>query len=145
MRHLTVKLTASCLLAIAFMTTPALADVDIYRGVDANQNTGRASLAPSQFRFNPDLSTFNNPANAPVQKSCNFRFTVTLAGNPQQGANGPVVGLPGYTATFDNNPQGHWGIIHPTNVTADQAKQAVADYAQANRGRVVNGALNNCN
>ncbi|PKR53579.1 hypothetical protein [Thalassospira marina] len=145
MRHLTAKLTASCLLAIAFMTTPALADVDIYRGVDANQNSGRASLAPSQFSFNPDLSTFNDPALAPVQKRCNFRFTVTLADDPVVGDHGPVVGLEGYTATFDNNPAGHWGIAHPANVNADAAKAAVSAYAQVNRDRVVNGTLNNCN
>ncbi|OKH86554.1 hypothetical protein [Thalassospira sp. TSL5-1] len=144
MRHLTAKLTASCLLAIAFMTTPALADVDIYRGVDAKQN-GRATLSPSQFNFNPDLSTFNDPALAPVHKSCNFRFTVTLADDPEVGDSGPVVGLEGYTATYDNNPEGHWGIAHPANVNADEAKAAVSLYAQANRGRVVNGTQNNCN
>lgn len=145
MRHLTVKLTASCLLAIALMTTPALADVDIYRGVDANQNTGRASLAPSQFRFNPDLSTFNDPLLAPVQKKCNFRFTVTLADEPEVGDIGPVYGLDGYIATYDNNPVGHWGITHPADKTADEAKQEVSDYAKANPDRVVNGTLNNCN
>jgi hypothetical protein len=145
MPHFKAHFPGSCLLALAFMATPALADVGIYRGVDANAKSGLASLAPGQFRFNPDLSTFNDPALAPVQKACNYRFTVVLQGAPAVGAHGPVQGLAGYVATFDNNPAGHWGIAHPADVTADQAKQAVSDYAKANRGNVVNGTQNNCN
>ena len=144
MQHFTAKLTASCLLAIAFMTTPALADVDIYRGVDAKPN-GKATLSPSQFNFNPDLSTFNHPALAPTQKACNYRFTVVLQGVPAVNVQGPVQGLPGYVATFDNDPEGHWGIAHPANISANAAKAAVSQYAQANRGNVMNGTKNNCN
>lgn len=121
---------------------------DIYRGVDANVNTGRASLAPGQFNFNPTLSTFGNPALAPVQKPCNYRFQVlgpNIQDPPVPGNVGDVTGLPGYTAFFDDNPPGHWGIIHPPGVTPLDAKAAVSAYAQANRGNVVNGTQNNCN
>ena len=93
MPHFKAHFPGSCLLALAFMATPALADVGIYRGVDANAKSGQASLARGQFRFNPDLSTFNDPALAPVQKACNYRFTVVLQGAPAVGAHGPVQGL----------------------------------------------------
>lgn len=128
-------------------------NVNVYRGVNANANTGLASLAPGQFNFNPELSTFNNPGVAPVLKPCNYRFTITgVANNPAQpNDNGTVlfagaslpVGV--YTATFDNNPPGHWGVYHPGAVTALQARAAISAYAQANRGNVVNGTLGNCN
>lgn len=119
----------------------------IFRGVDANANTGRATLSPSQFAFNPDLSTFAAPGQAPVQKQCNYRFTVSGLPNdpPHVGDSGTVDGLPDYTAVFDDNPLGHWGIRQPNGVTPDQAKQAVSAYAQANRGNVVNGTLASCN
>ncbi|HEX8698270.1 MAG TPA: hypothetical protein VF815_05505 [Myxococcaceae bacterium] len=120
----------------------------IYRGVDqSNPGTGRASLAPSQFNFNPELSTFDNPGMAPVLKPCNYRFTVSNVAHqpPQPGDTGAVDGLPGYTATFDNNPPGHWGIQHPAGVTPAQAKTAVSQYAQDNRDNVINGTAVNCN
>ncbi len=122
-------------------------DVDVYRGVDANAVTGRATLSPSQFRFNPDLSTFNTTA--ATGKPCNYRFTITgVANNPaQQGDQGTVhfagaslpVGV--YTATFNNLPPGHWSIDHPGAINADAAKLAIGTYAQANRGNVVGGTF----
>jgi hypothetical protein len=121
--------------------------VYIYRGVDANANTGLASLAPSQFNFNPDLSTFDNPALAPVQKPCNYRFDVTgpnIQNPPQPGNVGDITGLPGYSATFNNNPLGHWSISPPAGVSQQGAKTAVSAFAKANRGNVVNGTLQNC-
>jgi len=125
-----------------------LFNFDVYRGVNANANSGLASLAPGQFAFNPELSTFDNPQLAPVQKPCNYRFQVTnLPGNPPpvQGIAGAVTGLLGYTATFDNNPPGHWSINAPAGVTPQQAAAAVSVYALANRGNVVNGTQQNCN
>jgi hypothetical protein len=124
------------------------ASTDIYRAVDANPNNGHASLAPGQFNFNPELSTFDNPALAPVQKRCNYRFNVTgpnVQNPPQQGDSGIITGL-GYVATFDNNPPGHWSISHPAGIPPQQARAAVSAFAQANRnGNVVNGTLQNCN
>lgn len=134
-----------------FVGCQSVMAVPIYRGVDASPN-GRASLAPGQFNFNPTLSTFDLPANAPVQKPCNYQFDVTggnLSPIPVVGEHGditgPGLGLPGYTATFDDNPHGHWGITQPNGVSADQAKAAVSLLAQANRGNVVNGTQVNCN
>jgi hypothetical protein len=128
-------------------TKVAVFDVDIYRGVDANPNSGLASLAPGQFRFNPTLSTFLLPAQAPVLKACNYRFHLTDVAHdpPQTNDTGNVTGLPGYIATYDDNPPGHWGIQQPNGVTPDEAKAAVSAYALLNRGNVVNGTQNNCN
>jgi hypothetical protein len=128
-------------------TKAALYDVHVYRGVDANVNSGRATLSPSQFSFNADLSTFMDPAQAPLQKPCNYRFQITGVAHepPEPNDTGAVTGLPNYTAIYDNNPAGHWGIQHPNDVSPDQAKAAVSAYAQQNRGNVVNGTLNNCN
>ena len=121
----------------------AQADVDIYRGVDAKSN-GNATLSPGQFSFNPTLSNFIQPQLAPVLKPCNYWFTVILDGEPDVGAHGPVAGLEGYTALFDNDPEGHWGIIQPEGVSADDAKAAVSAFAQQNRQNVVNGTQDNC-
>jgi hypothetical protein len=117
-------------------------NMSIYRGVNASSN-GNANLSPGQFRFNNDLSTFNQ---ASQNHPCNYSFTVTgVPNNPAQvNDEGNVSGLIGYRAKFDNNPQGHWSVIKPANVTADQAKQAVSDYAKTHRGNVVNGSQNNC-
>ncbi|MBZ0091659.1 MAG: hypothetical protein K8F27_05495 [Sulfuricellaceae bacterium] len=128
--------------------SPAWAfNVDVYRGVDVNAANGRATLSPSQFRFNPDLSTFNTAA--ATGKPCNYRFTITgVANNPaQQGDQGTVlfagaslpVGV--YTATFNNIPLGHWRIDHPGTINADAAKLAIGTYAQANRGNIVGGTF----
>jgi hypothetical protein len=122
--------------------------VSIYRGVDANVNTGLASLAPGQFSFNPTLSTFNAVGIAPVHKPCEYRFDVTggnIQNPPNVGEHGDVTGLAGYTATFDNDPIGHWGITQPNGVSAANARIAVSVYALANRGNVVNGTQGNCN
>lgn len=118
-------------------------NVSIYRGVDSS-NAGRAKLGPGQFAFNADLSTFSSPASAPVQKACNYMFTATPA-VAAVGASGAVVGLPGYVATFDDHPQGHWSIAAPPGTAAVDAASAVSTYTQANRGNVVNGTNLACN
>jgi hypothetical protein len=117
-------------------------NVTVYRGVDAKGN-GRATLSPSQFRFNPDLSTFDAPGHAPVLKPCNYSLMVT--GVPNQPAQpndtGTVAGVPGnFVATFDNNPAGHWSIASQPDAGA-----IFSTYAQANRGQIVNGTQQNCN
>lgn len=120
----------------------------IYRGVDANSNNGKAKLSPSQFRFNPDMSTFNAATYVTIAKDCWYTFTVTVNEDPPPavGHSGQVNELPpGYIATFDNDPPGHWSVAHPANVTADAAKVVVAQYAQANRGNLVNGTRADCN
>jgi hypothetical protein len=139
-----------------FVGCQSVMAVPIYRGVDANVNTGLASLAPGQFTWTPvnqvgsTLSTFNVPS---LIKSCNFQFDVTggnLQNPPQPGEHGditgPGLGLPGYTATFDNNPPGHWSITHPVGINDQQARTAVSAFAILNRavpGVLVNGALPN--
>lgn len=122
-------------------------NVDIFRGVDANPNNGRATLSPSQFNFNPDLSTYINPILAPVQKACNYRFTVQNVPNnpPMVGDTGTIQGLEGYSATFNNVPPGHWQVLPPNGTTSASAKAAVSAFAQNNRGGVVNGTLQGCN
>ncbi len=121
-----------------------LHDFYIFRGVNANANNGNAQLGPAQFGF-PNMSTFGNPAQAPVPRPCNYRFQVTGVANdpPHVGDSGPVTGLPGFTATFDDNPPGHWTVTAPA---ADPAPATtVSAYAQANRaGNVVNGTQQNC-
>lgn len=122
-------------------------DIHVYRGVDANLKTGKATLSPSQFRFNPELSTFARIDQSPSPKPCNYRFQVTGVAHdpPRRGDSGQVLGLPaGYIAYFNNDPAGHWGIRHPAGVTPEEAKQVVATYAQSNRGDVVNGTIHNC-
>lgn len=134
---------AALLLFVASLTTACdsksgkvdtqvqLVNVDVYRGVDAKPN-GKAVLSPSQFRFNPTLSTFRLPTDAPVQKPCQVRFVITGLPNspPVAGDSGAVQNLAGYTATFDNNPAGHWSIQQPGGVSADDAKTAVSNYAK---------------
>jgi len=115
-------------------------NVQIEREVDANANTGRATLSPGQFRFNPTLSTFAPPAIAPVLKACKYQFTAQGVPTPVVvGASGTVQGLPGYVATFDDQPQGHWGIAAPPGETPASAAAAVSAYAQQNRGNVRQG------
>lgn len=126
--------------------TVATVTISLFRGVDANANNGHATLSPSQFNFNPSLSTFSDTNSAPVEKRCNFEFFVSgIRIPPNPGDQGTVDDLAHYVATFDNNPPGHWGIDHPANVTPIEAKAAVSAYAQAHRGQVVNGTLTNCN
>ena len=116
-----------------------LINVSVDREVDANAN-GRATLSPSQFGFNPTLSTFAPPAVAPVLKACKYRFTVVGVPTPVVvGANGPVQGLPGYVATFNNQPPGHWDIAIPPGQTAASAAAGVSAYAQLNRGSIQQG------
>ncbi|WP_299948863.1 hypothetical protein [uncultured Ruegeria sp.] len=105
-----------------FQDAGPLDDTIVYRGLDANSKTMKAKLSPSQFRFNPDLSTTTDEAI--LEKPCTFTFTVDDEGN--------VVGLPGYTAKHTSTDQdpNHWSIYHPENVDADAAKKAVSDYAK---------------
>ncbi|WP_424830193.1 hypothetical protein [Ruegeria sp.] len=107
-----------------FQDTGPLNNTIIYRGLDAKSKTGKAILSPSQFRFNPDLSTTTDVA--VLEKPCTFAFTVDDNGN--------VLGLPGYTAmnTPTEQDPNHWSINHPANVSADAAKKAVSDYAKEN-------------
>jgi hypothetical protein len=150
MKHTSpLKPTAALLLVAALWapagcTTPGrsgvgapMVTIPVYRGVGRNGN-GRAQLSPSQFRFNNDLSTFGAPTNSP----CNYQFDITgIPANPAQpGDSGPVSGLPGYVATFDDVPPGHWSIARPVGTSTTAARQAVSVYAQANRGFVVAGA-----
>ncbi|MGZ5006495.1 MAG: hypothetical protein ACXWFI_01165 [Methylobacter sp.] len=124
-----------------FIGCQSVMAVPIYRGVDRLAN-GNAKLTPNQFNFNPELSTFNAVGIAPVQKPCEYRFDVSggnIQNPPNVGEHGDVTGLVGYTATFDNNPPGHWSIQQPHGVSADNARTAVSVYALANRGNVVNG------
>lgn len=132
-------------LSVFIVCQSAMADLTyIYRGVDANASN-KATLSPSQFNFTGEpatLSTFSIPNGAPVQKPCNYRFEVTgpnIQDPTAQGDSGAVTGLDGYTATFDNDPIGHWGITRPDGVTVAEAKIAVSDYAKATRGNVVYG------
>lgn len=122
----------------------ALVDVQIDRGVDAS-DSGRATLSPGQFRFNPDLSTFAIGASAPVAKPCLYRFTaVGVPSPPTVGASGAIQDLQGYVATFDNNPPGHWGIAAPAGTSPASAAAAVSAYAQAHRQNVVPGTAPKC-
>ncbi len=125
-------------------------DVHVYRGVNANANSGIASTSPGQFSFTgipAALSTFDSVDGAPVAKPCLFRFTVTgVAHDPAvAGDTGTIAGLPGYTATFDNDPEGHWSITMPGGVDALQARAEVSLFASNPANRViVNGSQNNC-
>ncbi len=108
--------------AFLFMWSPSVSATTIYRGVDKSSNTGFADLAPSQFKFsNGDMSTFEYPIEAPVQKPCQFSFDVK---------NGLVTGLPNFTATKDNKPEGHWNIKRPANLSDKEAGTEVSDYAK---------------
>jgi len=114
-------------------------NVSIDREVDAAAN-GRATLSPGQFAFNPTLSTFAPPAVAPVLKACKYRFTVVGVPTPVVvGASGPVQGLPGYVATFNDQPPGHWDMAIPPGQTAASAAAGVSAYAQQNRGNLQQG------
>lgn len=113
---------------------------EIFRSV-AHNNNGVATLSPSQFSFNAGpLSTFDW-AHRP-NSNCYVEFRVQNLPNdpPQANDAGTVQGLAGYTATFDNNPAGHWSITRPGGTSAAQARIDVSNYA---RGDVANNVVNN--
>ncbi|WP_347312677.1 hypothetical protein [Defluviimonas sp. SAOS-178_SWC] len=115
-------LIAAATVALASCTNiqggPAEDTVIVYRGLDARSN-GKAKTSPSQFRFNPDMSTFDAP---PGNKPCAYAFVVT---------DGAVQGLPGYTGAA-TPPPGHWSINAPVGTPPNVAAAAAATYATAN-------------
>jgi hypothetical protein len=121
-----------------------MAAVTLYRGVDANK-TGKANLSPSAFRFDPvsgvpnavELSTFNSIDAASAVKPYPCFLTFSASAVSMVGATGAVSGLPGYIATYDNDPAGHWSIMAPLNVSSSVARSAVSSYAQAGRPGVL--------
>ncbi|GFZ97299.1 hypothetical protein [Dyella caseinilytica] len=128
-------------LAIGLVAGSAWADVYIYRGLSADSK-GNAKLNPGTFKFNDDLSTFDQPI---AGAKCNYRFTVTNLPDPiEKEDEGDVEGLAGYRASFDDDPKGHWSIKAPEGVSTEDAAKAVAEYAKANKGNIVNGTQDNC-
>jgi hypothetical protein len=139
----------------ACLTT--MAAVTLYRGVGvSNPNTGRATLNPGAFRFDPvsgvpgsvELSTFDSIVAASAANGaypCYLTFTASAV--PVVGASGVVLGLPGYVATYDNNPAGHWSIMAPAGVSSAVARGDVSVYAQAGRPGVLVSTVQqpNCN
>ncbi|NET24923.1 hypothetical protein [Okeania sp. SIO1I7] len=127
-------------------TSQALAQVDIYRGVDGAKKVKgqdqKAKLEESQFKFRYStppivLSTFDSTHLDQFPKPYYYKFTVLNVNNPaQEGDQGDVEGLNGYQATFDNIPEGHWNIVAPNHATDVQATEYVVNYVEKNPGNV---------
>lgn len=149
MRVSMLAFAATIFSAACFYSPTAKAETtNVFRAVQAN-NAGVARTNPGQFRFNPSLSTFD-AAHLPPSP-CYVVFLITGVQNnpPQQGDTGLVDDLKHgdayYTATFNNNPPGHWDIELPDGVTDPEGRQDVSDYARANpEENIVNGTSNNC-
>lgn len=123
---------ASLALTACLAPTAGVEHLDVCRGLDHRAN-GRASLAPSQFRFNLDLSTFEDPTQFPQAKNCWFWLTLE---RQRPGYPWDVVGLPGFWARKTEPPTGHWSIFHPEHMTEAAAQKKVSDYAKAHLDRV---------
>jgi hypothetical protein len=129
-KHLVI---AICLALALACTAQAQHNITILRGVDANVNTGYASMPPGQFAFtgNPEtLSLFDTTANAHaanVTKPCYVHIVVNMPNDPPVQGNQGTITVNGhaYAVTFDNNPVGHWSIF----LGGQQQATARADFS----------------
>jgi len=139
--------TVAIVLGFAAMPSSAWAyDVHVYRGV-AKEPNGPAILSKPQFTFkNGVISTFDAAHLNSINQACRFRFKITNLdrAQPQPNDRGDVDGLPNFTATFDNNPAGHWSIAKPQNLNPTKAAEAVSTYAKNHRGDVSDGNQGGC-
>lgn len=153
--------------AIAGATAPVAAQtpVTLYRGVQADANTGQVLWTGASFGVSgtpPTLSFFDNQALLPGTPQCVLSFTVTGSNPVGPGSTGNLaVPMPPATRSpwvvaFDQPPAGHWSIAKtamypapppplPSNNQAS-AHAAAVFRAMALAGTVTisNGSVLNC-